>query len=54
MKFDPADITFEVYPSHVLVSYRLPSDTLFKRKYMGYSQRAALAEFKATLRELLQ
>lgn len=54
MKFDPSDIQVEVFPSLIYVAYRLPSDTLFKRKYIGYTTKAAISEFKSELRELLK
>lgn len=50
LTFKGFDITIEVYPSLICVSVRLPNGDLFKRKYIGYSKRGALENFKEELK----
>lgn len=45
-----SEIIVEVHPNLICCVYRMPSGLLFKRKYIGYSRSASIAEFKREVR----
>lgn len=46
MRINNTYIQVEEHPTLICCSYRLPGDVLFKRKYIGWGRRAAVAQFK--------
>lgn len=46
------DINYEIFPSHILCSYRCNDGTLLKKKYIGYSLTEAKKVFHREHKDL--
>jgi len=48
------EVMVESHPTLICCLHRLPDGDLFKRKYIGYGRRAAVAQFRREVREELR